>query len=264
MSPTQRLGMVDRLELPSSGPTAAEIEFVTAYLQEGPMDPALLARAFDPARQAERETRVAELRQRDWPNLGQYRQANADLAAPPRCVFLGDSLTEAWPAADPELFSNGVVGRGISGQTSPQILLRFMADVVALKPMAVHILCGGNDIAGNTGPITFADYQNNITAMVLLAEANGLKVVIGGHPPYSQISWAPEIDPRPWVRPMNAWLQDLARSRGHAFADYYAALDQGDGSMAADQARDGVHPTCAGYARMRPVAEAALRSALET
>lgn len=122
-----------------------------------------------------REAREEALRARDWPNLGQYRDANRTLAGvSPKAVFIGDSLTEFWLAGDPGMFrygliSGGVINRGISGQTSPQILLRFMADVIQLKPAVVHLLCGGNDLAGNTGPTTFADYQNNIIAMVTLA-----------------------------------------------------------------------------------------------
>ncbi|HEY9546337.1 MAG TPA: GDSL-type esterase/lipase family protein, partial [Solimonas sp.] len=102
----------------------------------------------------------------DWPQLGRYRDANRALEGiPQKLVFIGDSITEMWQAADPALFGKGIVNRGISGQTTPQMLLRFMADVVGLRPRAVHLMAGTNDIAGNSGPTCTADYQNNIIAM---------------------------------------------------------------------------------------------------
>ncbi|MHC2241215.1 GDSL-type esterase/lipase family protein [Bradyrhizobium elkanii] len=199
----------------------------------------------------------------DWPNLGRYRESNAAITAPPRAVFIGDSLTEAWPQVDPELFSNGIVGRGIAGQTTPQMLLRFMADVVALRPRVVHILCGCNDIAGNTGPTTFRDYQNNVLAMLTLADAHGLRVILGNYADYDQFAWAPDVDPKPWIRRMNAWIEDTARIRGCIFADYRAALGELDDARKATIMPDGVHPNAAGYAMMRPVALRALDRALE-
>ena len=260
MTDSTPIGMVEHLDA-GPGPTADEITFVRAYLADGPMDSDLLAKAFDPVRLAEREARVAALRASDWPNLGQYRAANALQVEPVQCVFIGDSITEAWAAADPDLFSDGILGRGISGQTSPQILLRFMADVVALKPRVVHLLCGANDIAGNTGPTTFADYQNNVLAMIALAKAHDIQVILGNYAGFQFFTWAPTIDPKPWVKRMNAWLRELARDGGHVFADYNAALDAGDGTMSPDVTRDGVHPTNAGYVLMRPVALEALRAA---
>ena len=199
----------------------------------------------------------------DWPNLGHYRDSNAAITAPPRAVFIGDSLTEAWPHVDPELFSNGIVGRGIGGQTSPQILLRFMADVVALGPRVVHILCGCNDIAGNTGPTTFGDYQNNVLAMLTLADAHGLRVILGNYADYDQFAWAPDVDARPWIRRMNGWIEDIARTRGHVLADYRTAFGAMDDARKAAIMPDGVHPNVAGYALMRPVALRALDQAFE-
>ncbi len=200
---------------------------------------------------------------RDWPNLGQYRDSNAAIAAPLRAVFIGDSLTEAWPHVDSELFSNGIVGRGIAGQTTPQILLRFMADVVALRPKVVHILCGCNDIAGNTGPTTFRDYQNNVLAMLTLADAHNLRVILGNYADYDLFAWAPEVDPKPWIRRMNAWIEDTARMRGYIFADYRAAFGEINDARKAAIMPDGVHPNVAGYALMRPVALRALDQAFE-
>jgi lysophospholipase L1-like esterase len=255
-------GMVDSLAGLDSGPTEAEIAFARAYLKSGDMDPLIWAQAFDPERLAERAAAEIELRARDWPRIGQYRDANAALAAPPKAVFMGDSITEAWVVGDPEIFVDGIIGRGISGQTSPQHLLRFMPDVVALKPRCVHILSGVNDIAGNTGPTTPIDYRNNILAMLVLAEANDIRVILASLLPAAMFLHMAGIDPRPRIAELNGWLQETAASRGHIHADYHSVLDAGDGSMKADLTRDGLHPTEAGYLVMRPVAKAALKAAL--
>jgi len=263
------VGMVDQLDSQGSGPTEDEIRFVHAYLAPGPFDADLLARAHDPAVLAAREACAEALRARDWPNLGQYRDANRTLqGVSPKAVFIGDSLTEFWLAGDPGMFryglvSGGVINRGISGQTSPQILLRFMADVIQLKPAVVHLLCGGNDLAGNTGPTTFADYQNNIIAMVTLARAFDVQVILGSVTPAGSFAWRPGIDPRARITEINAWLRALAAERGLVFADYHSALAAPDGSLRAELTRDGVHPTAAGYDVMRPIALAALTAATQ-
>jgi lysophospholipase L1-like esterase len=262
MSPTPIVGMVDRLDSSGSGPTESEIAFVKAYLAEGPMDMALLAQATDPQRMAEREARVAALRAQDWPNLGQYRDANAAVTTPTKAVFIGDSYTEFWQAADPDLFTNGIIGRGISGQTSPQILLRFMADVVALKPRCVHILAGGNDIAGNTGPSTPQDYQNNMLAMITLAQAHGIRIILGGLTVIKAFPWAPGVDPAGRVCELDAWIRATAKARGLIYADYPSVLADVGQPIRSEYTRDGVHATAKGYAAMRPVAEAALARAL--
>ncbi|MDB5976197.1 MAG: family lipase [Nevskia sp.] len=263
MSDKTIVGMVDRLDSAGSGPSEAEIAFVRAYLAPGPMPAEMLSLLGNPEVMAAREAAQAALRERDWANLGQYREANVALGGvAQKAVFMGDSITEFWSAGDAELFTGGVVCRGISGQTSPQMLLRFMADVIALKPAAVHLLAGGNDMAGNTGPTTLADYQNNITAMVTLALAQGLRVILGSITPASGFSWRPGIDPRSRIAQINAWLKALAGERGLIYADYHSALAAPDGSMRAEFARDGVHPTAAGYAVMRPIALAALALAM--
>ena len=256
-------GMVDDLDNPGSGPTEAEIAFVKAYLAEGPMDPALVVRATSPEYAAEREARMAELRARDWPNLGQYRRANAAVQIPTKAVFLGDSYTEFWQAADPELFSHGIVGRGISGQTSPQLLLRFMADVVALKPRCVHILAGGNDVAGNTGPSTPDDYENNMLAMITLAQAHRIRVILGGLTQIKAFQWAPSVEPAGRLAELDAWIRATAKARGLVYADYPSVLADPGQPIRPEFSRDGIHPTAKGYAVMRPVVEAALARALD-
>jgi lysophospholipase L1-like esterase len=201
---------------------------------------------------------------RDWAQIGQYRDANAALVGSHvRAVFIGDSITELWPIGDSGFFTGGIVGRGISGQTSPQVLLRMMPDVVALKPKVVHVLCGCNDIAGNTGPSTLQDYKNNVLAMVTIAQAHAIRIIFGSLTPAGQFAWAPHLgDPRPRIVEINAWIRNLAVERGLVWADYHSVLEAADGSMRSDFTRDGVHPVADGYAAMRPVAQAALDLAL--
>lgn len=201
---------------------------------------------------------VAEQRARDWPDLCRYRASNAALKSPPRVVFMGDSITEAWAIADPEFFSGDVVDRGISGQTSPQMLLRFRADVIALHPQVVHILAGTNDIAGNTGPTTEQDFEDSIESMVELAKAHGVRVVLGSIPPMASISWAPQYRPAEEVRRLNDWLRAYAARAGVAYVDYYDGLARADGAFRPELSADGVHPNITGYAIMRALAESAI------
>lgn len=206
----------------------------------------------------------AYIKRYDWAWLCRYREANArlDPAIRPQVVFIGDSITEGWIASDPDFFANGNLDRGISGQTSPQILLRFMQDVIALRPRAVHIIAGTNDLAGNTGPTDMAAYQANMRAMVALARAHGIAVVLGSVPPADRFNWSPGIAPAGRIVAINAWLRDFAREEGLVYADYHGALAGPGGQLPAQYSDDGVHPNAAGYAAMRPVAEAALAQAL--
>ena len=199
----------------------------------------------------------------DWAWLCRYRADNAaiDPAHPPRVVFMGDSITENWVGADADFFAHGNVVRGLSGQTSPQMLVRFWQDAIALRPRVIHIMAGTNDIAGNTGPTTPEAYQNAIRAMVTLAKANRIAVVLGSVPPSNRFDWAPTLQPAPWIARLNAWLKDYAGAEGLVYADYHAALAGPDGELPAQYGPDGVHPNAAGYAVMRPVAEAAIAEA---
>jgi len=199
----------------------------------------------------------------DWPWLCRYRAENLSLNSRPEVVFIGDSITEFWPAAAPAFFRAGRLGRGIAGQTSPQILLRFMADVVALKPRVVHILAGTNDVAGNTGPTSAEAWRNNIRAMVDIARAEGIAVVLGAIPPAGAFNWRPGMQPAPRIVELNRWLRGFAAERRLAFADYHAALATPDGSMKPGLSSDGVHPNAAGYRAMEAVAEPALAEALK-
>lgn len=259
--PAKPQGMVDHL-VGEGARTSAEFDLARALVRPGAPDPALIAFATDPdmipARQNRNSLRLAS----DWAQLGQYRQANADLAGRPvETVFLGDSITELWPFADPELFSAGVICRGISGQTSAQILLRALPDAVALRPRSVHLMCGVNDIAGNTGPNTPMDYRNNITAIATVIQDAGIRLIIGSLTPAATFAWSPHLpDPRARIRELNAWLEAFASARSAVFADYHAVLRDADDAMTAGLSRDGLHPLIPGYELMRPVAHAALAS----
>lgn len=207
----------------------------------------------------------AELeRLRDKAGLCHFRADNERLAAAgirPEAVMLGDSITAIWREQDPAFFAQGTVARGIGGQSSAQLLQRFEQDVVALHPRAVHIMVGLNDIAGNDGLTRAEDFQANVRAMVAIAEANDIAVVLGSVTPATRFFWRPGIDPRARIAALNRWLKTFAAERGIPFADYHAVLAERDGSMKAPFDEDGSHPTAAGYAAMRPVAEAALAEA---
>ena len=195
----------------------------------------------------------AEERQRnDWGDLCYYRTANVQQRSlgRPQIVFMGDSITENWAAADPALFTGAVVGRGISGQTSSQMLLRFYADVIALQPQMVHILAGTNDIALNSGIISDDAYKNNIKAMVDLAQANHIGVILASIPPSDAISWVPDLKPAARIAALNKWLQEYAQKRGIRYVNYYAVLNDGHGGLLSTLGNDGVHPNRLGYVAM--------------
>lgn len=201
---------------------------------------------------------------RDFGQLCRYAAANAALAGQPvRVVFMGDSITDNWIGADPALFTQGLVDRGISGQTTPQMLVRFRDDVIALRPAAVHIMAGTNDIAGNTGAATMATVEGNIAAMAELAHAHGIRVILASVPPAAKFPWSPDKRPVPQIAALNAWLRAYARANNFTYVDYHAALADADGGMKPGLASDGVHPTPAGYAIMRPLALAAIDRTLK-
>ena len=176
-------------------------------------------------------------------------------------VFLGDSITENWLSDDPALFIPGRVCRGISGQTTPQMLLRFSQDVIDLRPRFVHILAGTNDSAGNTGRATFKMIQDNILGMTETAMANRAKLIFGSITPATNFSWHPGIDALKPIAAVNAWLKVHAQRVRALYVDYFAALSDGDGVMRPGLSPDQVHPKAAGYAAMRLVAEATLHQA---
>jgi lysophospholipase L1-like esterase len=216
-----------------------------------------------------------DARLRDWPQLARYRAANEQLApakaGESRVVFMGDSITDVWQQERFGFFvpAKPYVDRGISGQTTPQMLVRFRPDVIDLKPKAVVILAGTNDIAGNTGPMTDQEVENNLASMAELAKLHGIKVVMASitptaayHPPAN--GGAPQTTQRPMsrIKAINAWMQKYAADNGHVYLDYFTPMLDSAGLMKAELTGDDLHPNAAGYAIMGPLAEAAIQRAL--
>ena len=214
-------------------------------------------------------------RLRDWAQLGRYRDANRTLRPPAagesRVVFMGDSITDAWPQARfGDFFSRNpsYIGRGISAQTTPQMLVRFRPDVIALRPKAVVILAGTNDIAGNTGPMSDEDIQNSLMSMAELAKANKIKMVFSSILPTSNYhvpaNGVPQTERRPMarIRALNDWMKKYAAAEGHVYLDYFSAMLDQSGLLRAELSGDDLHPNAQGYAIMAPLAEAAIKQAL--
>lgn len=202
---------------------------------------------------------------RDFGMVGYYSDDNAALIAskaPVDVVFMGDSITEGWFDKRPGFFSRGRIDRGISGQTTSQMVLRMMSDVVALRPRVVHIMGGTNDIAGNTGPMPAQMSEDNVRAMADIAERQGIKVLIASVPPAGKFPWAPDVETRNSIAELNRRLKRLARQTGATFVDYHPALDDGTGAMKPGLAVDGVHPTEAGYDAMATIVDPVLRRSL--
>ena len=205
--------------------------------------------------------------QQDWAQLQRYRQANAELRpAKPgerRVIFYGNSITEGWARHFSEMFpGKPYIGRGIGGQTTPQMLVRFRQDVIALKPRVVVILAGTNDIAGNTGSSTLEMIEDNLASMAELATSNGIKVVLSSVLPVYDYSWRPGLQPAPKIVALNQWIKTYAGRRGLVYLDFHTAMADERQGMRADLSPDGVHPSAAGYRLMAPLAERAIRKAL--
>ena len=219
----------------------------------------------DPCASLKEDQQAMESRLRDWPDLAKYREDDAKLGPPAkgesRVVFLGDSITEFWTLSD-SFHGKPYVNRGISGQTTPQILLRFRQDVIALRPEVVVILAGTNDIAENTGPITLAAIEDNLTSMVDLAKRNGIRVVLASLLPALQYPWRADIRPVEKIRALNDWMKDYAAKEGLVFLDYHSAMANDKRGLKTELSEDGVHPNQAGYAVMAPLAEKAIGAAL--
>jgi lysophospholipase L1-like esterase len=205
---------------------------------------------------------------KDWANLGRYAPDNAKVGAPApgedRVVFMGDSITDAWGRRMGRFFpGKPYLNRGISGQTTPQMLIRFRPDVLALQPKAVVILAGTNDIAGNTGPMTLEQIEGNLQSMAELAKANGIRVVLCSVLPVCD-SIRPQSDRRPMekIKALNAWIQEYAGKSGAVYLDYFSAMLDDKGVLRQDLTYDGLHPNDAGYAVMEPLAAAAIAKAL--
>lgn len=185
---------------------------------------------------------------KDWAKCYRYAAANEATTTAPRVVFMGDSITEGWVEKHGEWFTeNNFAGRGISGQTSYEMLCRFRADVINLNPKAVVILAGTNDVAQNKGPMTHQQTVDNIISMCELAKANKIKVILCAILPADRVGWRPDIKPAEHVIAINKLLKEYADANKIPFVDYHAALDNGNGGMSKEHAPDGIHPVIGAY-----------------
>ena len=235
---------------------------------QAPLPPALLECA-DLAT-ALRTVANNDARLRDWPQVLRYREANRTVTGTD-VVFMGDSITDNWPQPRFGAFFPGkrYVGRGISAQTTPQMLIRMRPDVIALRPKVVVILGGTNDIAGNTGPMTDEQIEGNLASMAELATANGIKVVLSSITPVSNYHTAnPNAAPQTTVRPLarvhaiNDWMREYAAAHKQVYLDYFPAMIDDKGLLRAELSGDDLHPNAAGYGIMAPLAESAIQKAL--
>lgn len=203
----------------------------------------------------------------DWGNLQHYRSANDSLLANginPEVVLMGNSITQSWVDMRPGFFaSTGFVGRGIGGQTTPQMLVRFRQDVIGLAPKVVVILAGTNDIAGNTGPMTLDQIMDNLQSMTELARSNGIRVILCSVLPAYDYVWRPGLSPNVKIPALNRLIEAYTEEQELVYLDYFSALNNGNNGMKASLAYDGVHPNAEGYAVMEPLLLDAVRRALQ-
>lgn len=203
----------------------------------------------------------------DWAYLKKFAEANAKLPPPARgedrVVFMGNSITEGWkPPLETMFPGKPYINRGIGGQTTPQMLVRFRQDVIALRPKVVVILAGTNDIAGNTGPSTVEMIENNLASMAELAKAHGIRVVLASVLPVYSYTWRPSVQPIPAIAQLNDWMKDYARRNAMVYLDYFDAMVDERRGLKSDLTYDGVHPNEAGYRVMAPLTLAAIQQAL--
>lgn len=203
----------------------------------------------------------------DWPNLEKYSEANAALPAPAadenRVVFMGNSITEGWSGANPDFFNdNPYVNRGISGQTTPQMVLRFRQDVIALNPKIVVILAGTNDIAGNTGPMTLEQIKDNILSMVQLAKANGISPIVCSVLPAYDYPWRAGKEPNVKIPELNGMLKEMAAQEKVMYLDYFSAMADDRNGLPKELTTDEVHLTKAGYVEMEKLVQEAIQTTL--
>src|SRR5215510_5862971 len=216
------------------------------------------------------ELQQAQDKLKDWPNLARYRDANSQVHPPAsseaRVLFMGDSITDGWGRKYGKFFpGKPYINRGISGQTTPQMLIRLRPDVIALRPAVVVILAGTNDIAGNTGPTTLEAIEDNLVSMAELARANGIRVVLASVLPVCDYI-KPQTPRRPpeKIIALNAWIKDYAAKNGLIYLDYYSAMLDDNKMLKQDLTYDGLHPNDAGYEVMGPLAEKAIAAALHS
>ncbi|MEO6359866.1 MAG: GDSL-type esterase/lipase family protein [Sphingomicrobium sp.] len=226
---------------------------------------ALPALAFAQPAEETWDQRWARELKADFSMQGRYRADNERILAAREkvdVVFMGDSITQGWRDQRPSFFRPGRVGRGISGQTTPQMLVRMIPDVADLKPRAVHIMAGTNDIAGNTGPMTQEMTRDNIRGMVAIAKYHKIKVILASIPPAANFPWRPGMNTLRPIRELNQWIKRYAAQTGSTYVDYHPALADAAGAMKPGLANDGVHPTVAGYEAMERVLTPVLKRVL--
>jgi lysophospholipase L1-like esterase len=205
----------------------------------------------------------------DFGWLAKFKEADLALAAPGpkenRVVFMGDSITAGWSftGADGFFRDKPYINRGISGQTTPQMLVRFRQDVIDLKPKVVVILAGTNDIAGNTGPMTIEQTESNLASMADLAVANHIRVVLCSILPAFDYPWKRGLDPAPKILAINSWMKALAAQKHYVYVDYHSAMKDEHDGLPATLSKDGVHPLLAGYAVMTPLVQEGIEKALK-
>ena len=235
-----------------------------AFAQTSDADAVLAVRNLEQYREG-----LIPLWMSDFGNLGRYREANAKLASPSgsenRVVFMGDSITDGWHL-DQSFPGKPYVNRGIGGQTTPQMLLRFRSDVIYLTPKVVVILAGTNDISGNTGPMTLIEIEANLKTMTELARIHGIRVVLSSVLPVNNYTERSKLffplRPPAQILELNAWMKDYAAHNGCIYLDYFSAMVDDKGMLRADLAKDGLHPNDMGYAVMAPLAQKAIDQAL--
>ena len=203
----------------------------------------------------------------DWPNFKQFEELNSKLTKMKknknRVVFMGNSITIGWLQTNPNFFKDkNYVNRGISGQTTPQMLVRFRADVVDINADVVVILAGTNDIAGNTGPVTLKMIVNNLKSMTEIAQANGIKVILCSVLPAYDYPWSPGKKPNIKIPKLNSMIKDFAKESGAFYLDYFKALNDGNNGIVKEYSNDGVHLTAKGYHVLEPMLEKALDKVL--
>ena len=213
-------------------------------------------------------TNSSEYKAQDWPNLNKYKKENNKLPTiqnqDKRVVFMGNSITEFWSDYSNFFKSNkNYINRGISGQTSPQMLLRFRQDVINLRANVVVILTGINDIAENTGPSTVEMIKNNIISMTELAKINNIRVILCSVLPAEEFSWSPSIKPAKIVVELNEKIKSFANQNNVIYVDYFREMKNENDGMRSDLANDGIHPNKLGYSIMEPIIKKAIQKSLE-
>ncbi|HTC93946.1 MAG TPA: SGNH/GDSL hydrolase family protein [Terriglobales bacterium] len=254
-------GSLERLVLAQAQTSPEPAPQTTAQTTPAPQDDSSKLRS---------DLKMAQDKLKDWPNLGRYQDANAQIQPPAagenRVVFMGDSITDNWGRKFGKFFpGKPYINRGIGGQTTPQMLIRFRPDVIALKPKVVVVLAGTNDIAGNTGPSTLEAIENNLASMAELARVNGIRVVLASLLPVCDYI-KPQTARRPpeQIVALNDWMKDYAAKNGLVYLDYYSSLLDDKKMFKQELTNDGLHPNDAGYQVMGPLAEKAIAAALRS